>query len=87
MLFLKKKILQDLAETSRGKGKMTEKQLNYFTIAHKKASDLGEMYLLPKIHKRLFNVPGKKIILNCGSSTKKVSEFLDSHLKGIMQES
>ena len=28
--------------------KMTEKQLKYFTIAHKKATNLEKMYLLPK---------------------------------------
>ena len=50
----KEKILQDLAEKSnnifkslRGKDKITEKQLKYFTIAHKKATNLGKMYLLP----------------------------------------
>ena len=55
----KEKILQDLAETGsnifkslRGKGKVTEKQLKYFTIAHKKATNLGKMYLLPKIPSR-----------------------------------
>ena len=59
-VIFKEKILQDLAETSnnifkslRGKGKITEKQLKYFTIAHKKAMNLGKMYVLPKIHKRL----------------------------------
>ena len=90
----KEKILQYVAETSnnifkslRGKGKITEKQLKYFTIAHKKATNLGKIYLLPKIHKRLFNVPGRPFISNCGSTTEKVSEILDSHLKGIMQES
>ena len=96
----KEKILQDLAETSnnifkslRGKGKITEKQLKYFTTAHKKVTNLkmylimGKMYLLPKIHKRLFNVLGRPVISNCGSPTKKVSEFLDIHLKGIIQES
>ena len=31
---------------------MTEKQLKYFAIAHKKATNLRKMYLLPKIHKR-----------------------------------
>ena len=89
----KEKMLQDLAKTSnnifrslRGKGKMTEKQFKYFTIAHKKATNLGKTYLLPKIHKRLFNVPGRPVISNCGLSTEEVSEFLDSHLKGIMQE-
>ena len=60
-VIFKEKILQDLAETStnifkslRGKGKMTGKQLKYFTFAHKKATNLGKMYLLPKIHKILF---------------------------------
>ena len=59
-VIFKEKILQDLAETSknifkslRGKGKITEKQLKDFTIAHKKAVSLGKMYVLPKIHKRL----------------------------------
>ena len=56
-------------------------------IAHKKATNLGKMYLLPKIHKKLFNVPSRPVILNCGLPTEKLSEFLDSHLKGIIQES
>ena len=93
-VIFKEKELQDLAETSnnifislRGEGKITEKQLKYFTIAHKKATNLTKIYLLPKIHKRLFNVPGRPFISNCGSTTEKVSEILDSHLKGIMQES
>ena len=45
------------------------------------------MFLLPKIHKRLFNVPGRPVILNSGSPTEKVSEFVHSHLKDIIQES
>ena len=44
------------------------------------------MYLKPKIPKIHFNVPGRPVISNCGLFTEKVSEFLDSHLKGIMQE-
>ena len=43
------------------------------------------MYLLPKIHKRLFDVPGRPVISNCGTTTEKVSEFLDHHLKPVMQ--
>ena len=49
----KDKILQDLAEKSNGifkglkqKGKITEKQLKYFTIEHKKATNFEKMYLL-----------------------------------------
>ena len=56
-------------------------------IAHKKATNLGKMYLLPKIHKILFNVPSRPVILNCSLPTEKLSEFLDSHLIGIIQES
>ena len=41
--------------------------------------------MLPKIHKRLFNVPGIPIISNCGTSTEKVSEYLDFCFKPIMQ--
>ena len=53
----------------------------------KKATNFIKLYLLPKIHKRLRNVPGRPVISNCGSSTEKCSEFLDYHLKSIMQNS
>ena len=42
------------------------------------------MYQLPKIHKRLVNVPGRPVISNCGTSTEKASEFLDHQLQPIM---
>ena len=50
-----------------------------------KTNNLGKFYLLPKIHKCLENVPGRPIISNCAAPTEKASEFLDFHLKGIMQ--
>ena len=59
--------------------------MKYFTYEYKKACNLGKLYLLPKIHKRLSNVPGRPVISNCGTPTEKVSEFLDHHLKPIMQ--
>ena len=87
------KILQDLAENSnklfrnfKNKEGITEKELKCFTIDFKKATNLGKLYLLPKIHKRLFEVPGRPVISNCGTPTEKVSEFLDSELKSVMQE-
>ena len=46
---------------------------------------MGKLYLLPKIHKRLENVPGRPVISNCGAPTEKASEFLDFHLKSVMQ--
>ena len=65
---------------------LTEKQMKYFTYEFKKATNFGKLYLLPKIHKRLHNVPGRPVISNCGSPTEKCSEFLDHHLKSIMQK-
>ena len=40
----------------------------------------------PKIHKNLFDVPGRPVISNCGTATEKVSEFLDHVLKAVMQQ-
>ena len=90
----KDKILQNLAGKSncifkdlQQKGKITEKPLKYFTIEHKKATNLGKMYLLPKIHKRLYDVPGRPVISNCEKPTEKTSEFLDYLLMEVMQNS
>ena len=90
----KDKILQELADDSnklfkslKMKGSFTEKELKDFTIEFKKATNLGKLYLLPKIHKRFENVPGRPVISNCGIPTEKVSEFLDSQLKPVMQSS
>ena len=60
--------------------------MNYFTIDFKRATNLGKLYLLPKIHKRLFEVPGRSVISYCGTPEEKVSEFLDSELKLVVQE-
>ena len=51
----------------------------------KKATNLGKLYLLPNIHKQLYNVPGRPVILNCGTPTEKASELLDFHSKPLMQ--
>ena len=42
-------------------------------------------YLLPKIHKRLNNVPGRLVISNCGYYTENISAFLDFHLQPLAQ--
>ena len=60
--------------------------MKYFTYEYKRACNLGKLYLLPKSHKRLFNVHGRPVISNCGTPTEKVSEFLDHHLKPVMQK-
>ena len=66
---------------------ISEKELKYFTYNFKKATNLGKLYFLPKIHKRLSAVPGRPAISNCGTPTEKVSEYLDYILKPIMQDS
>ena len=68
------------------KGFFAEKELKYFTYEYKKACNLGKMYLLPKIRKRLSDVPGRPVVSNCGMTTEKVSEFLDYQLKPVMQK-
>ena len=67
-------------ESLKRRGFINEKQLKYFCFDFKKACNLGKLYLLPKIHKRMLSVPGRLVISNCGTPTEKVSELLDSHL-------
>ena len=61
------------------------KNSNTFPMISKKKTNLDKLYLLPKIHKQLHNVPGRPVISNCGIPTEKASEFLDFHLKPLMQ--
>ena len=91
-LNFKEKLLRDLVDKSNSsfkgikrKGCIFDRILKYFTNEFKKATNLGRFYLLPKIHKRLENVPGRPVISNCGAPTEKASEFLNFHLKSIMQ--
>ena len=88
-----KKLTSDLTEKSnrifRGvcnKKFITEKELKYFSFSFKHACCLDKMYLLPKIYKRLFDVPVRPVIFSCGTPTEKVSEFLDHHLQPVMKE-
>ena len=46
---------------------ISEKELKYFSYNFKNTSCLGKMYLLPKIHKRLNDVPGSAVISICGT--------------------
>ena len=64
-----------------------KKELKYFTYNFKKATNLGKLYFLPEMRKRLSAVPGRLIKSNCGTTTEKVSEYLDYILKPLMQDS
>ena len=61
--------------------------MKYFLYDYKNATNLGTLYILSKIHKRLFTLPGHPVISNCGTPTEKASEFLDHHLKPVIQSS
>ena len=69
------------------KGEIDERQLKYFTYEYNKTCNLGKLYLLPNLHKRLHNVPEKPVIFNCGTPTEKIPKFFDRQLKPIMQKS
>ena len=49
-----------------------------------KRPQLGRFYLLPKIHKRTLNVPGRPVISNNGTATENISAFLVYRLKTIV---
>ena len=87
----KETVLSDLHDKSSRNFKslctrksVTEKEIRHFSYDFKKTTNLGKLYLLPNIHKRLYNVPGRSVICNCGTAIEKAPEFLDFHLKLLM---
>ena len=75
-----------LFESLKQRQLITQKEFKYFRFEFKKTCNLGKLYLLPKIHERLSNVPGRPVISNCGAPTEKVPEFLESHMQPIMRK-
>ena len=73
------RILWDLVDKSnkmfrslKSYGKIAKKELKYFKYEYRKATNLGKMYLLPKIHKGLSNVPGTQTV---GHQQRKFQKF------------
>ena len=50
---------------------ITKKDKNYFNFNFKKVTTIGKLYLLPRIHKWLSNVPGRSVVSNCGTTQEK----------------
>ena len=69
-----------LLESLKQRQLIAEKEFKYFRFEFKKTCNLGKFYLLPKIHKRLSNVPGIPVISNSGAPTEKVSELPGTHM-------
>ena len=70
------KTVRDLLESSnymflnlKRKRSILEKKMKYFVYDYKNASNLGKLYFLPKIHKRLSNVPGRSVLSSCATAT------------------
>ena len=88
-----KNIIQNLTEKSNGifqslnrRGFISERQFKYFQFDFKNSCNLGKLYFLPKIYKRLLKVPGSSVTSNCGIPTEKVSELSDNQLQAIMRK-
>ena len=69
-------------EKIRLRGDLSNVALRYFAVEDPK---FARFYLLPKINKRLHNVPGRPVISNCGFYTENISSFLDYHLQPLAQ--
>ena len=68
---------------TRARGDLSADNLEYFL---NKDPKFPRFYLLPKIHKRLHNVPGRPVISNFGYYTENISSFLDYHLKPLAKK-
>ena len=65
------------------RGDLSKDTLDYFLVKDPK---FARFCLLPKIHKRLHDVPGRPVILNCGYYTENISSILDYHLQPPAQK-
>ena len=72
------KILSDLVASNNKifkslerKKAILEQEMKYFLYDYKNVTNLGKLYILPKIHKKLFNVPGRPLISNWGTPLKR----------------
>ena len=64
-------------------GNLSNDTFNYVLVKDPK---FPTFYVLPKIHKRSHNVPGRPVISNCELYTENISSFLDHHLEPIAQK-
>lgn len=64
---------------------ITQIELEYFSYDFTEIPNIGELHLLPKINKQLYNVPGTSVISNHGNPIERASEFLYFHLQPSMQ--
>ena len=61
---------------------MKKETIKYLEV---KDPEFARFSLLPKIHKRLNNEPGRPVISKCGYYTENISAYLDLHLQLLAQ--
>ena len=76
------RIVKSSLSRIKNRGDIPNETLVYFFI---NKPQLGRFYLLPKIHKRLHNAPGRPVISNSRFFTENISAFLEYHLKPLSQ--
>ena len=77
------KIIKKVMRKLKNSSDISHETLDYFSVNNTK---LGRFYLLPMIHKRLPNMPGRPVISNSGFYTENISSFIEYHLKGILMQ-
>ena len=70
------KTINEVIAKTRKRGDLKRDNLDYFIM---KDPTFARFYFLPKIHKRLHNVPGRPVISNSGNYTENIFSFLDHH--------
>ena len=69
------RIIKSVLRKRSNRDDINDETLDYFLVNRPK---LGRFYLLPKIHKRLLNVPGRPVIFNSSYCTENYFLFLIS---------
>ena len=78
------KTIHNTLEKIRKRGDISSDILDYVNVESPK---FCRFYLLPKIHKRTYEIPGRPVISNCGFYTENISVFLDYQLKPVATQS
>ena len=77
------KVIKSALDTIEKRGDISRETLDYFLVDTLK---VGRYYFLPKIHKRLFNIPNRPVISNSSYYTENISAFLVFHQKPLAKE-
>ena len=77
-----KEVIDSSLRKIKSRMEIPSETLDFFQVKNPK---LGRFYLLPKIHKRLYKVPGRPVISNSGYYTENISSFVDFHLQPLMK--